>query len=97
MVARDAAIAVYIITNRPHGTLYVGVTSELIVRIIQHREGWFDGFSKRHGLKRLVWFQRFDLMTNAIRREKQIKEWRRAWKFRLIEEDNPIGTTCSFS
>ena len=89
MVAQYPFIAVYIVTNRRNGTLYIGVTSQLISRILQHREGRFEGFTKRYGLRRLVWFEQFELMTNAIAREKAIKEWRRDWKIMLIERDNP--------
>jgi putative endonuclease len=64
------------------------VTSKLPGRIYQHREGLFRGFTKTHGLKRLVWFQSFELMTDAIHREKQIKKYRREWKLNLIEEAN---------
>jgi len=89
MVGRDASIAVYIITNQPRGTLYIGVTSQFIVRIGQHRDGAFEGFSKRYGLKRLVWYERHSSMTAAIQREKSLKRWRREWKVNLIEQDNP--------
>ncbi|MDO5640107.1 MAG: GIY-YIG nuclease family protein [Neisseria sp.] len=86
---REKQPAVYILTNKRHGTLYIGVTADLIQRIWQHREGLVDGFSKRYGLKQLVWFEQCDEMGAAIAREKQLKEWRRAWKIRLIEETNP--------
>ena len=89
MVGREAAIAVYILTNKPYGTLYIGVTSHLTSRIVQHREGVHWGFTKKYGLKRLVWFEYFELMTNAIQREKTMKHWPRQWKITLIERDNP--------
>ncbi len=76
---------VYIITNQPNGTLYIGVTSGLIRRISQHRTGEFDGFSKQHNLKRLVYFERHDDILAAIAREKAMK----AWKVRLIMTGNP--------
>jgi putative endonuclease len=80
---------VYIVTNEKHGTLYVGVTSELVQRIWQHREGVVEGFTSRYQLKRLVWFETHDEISEAIRREKALKSWNRAWKIALIEKDNP--------
>ena len=80
---------VYILTNKPEGTLYVGVTSDLPQRIWQHREGVADGFSKRYNLKRLVHVESFDLIEDAIRREKTLKTWRRIWKLELIAGSNP--------
>lgn len=80
---------VYIMTNKRNGTLYIGSTSNLIQRVWQHREGVVDGFTKQHGLTRLVWFQAFDLIESARHRELQMKEWKRAWKIRRIEEMNP--------
>ena len=89
MVAWDASIAVYMMSNQGLGTLYIGVTSQFQSRIIQHREGLIPGFTKRHGLKRLVWYEPHDTMTVAIQREKSLKEWPRQWKINLIERDNP--------
>jgi putative endonuclease len=89
MVTRDGIIAVYIVASRKHGTLYIGVTSDLARRAYEHREGAIPGFSKDHGCTRLVWWQAFDLMTEAIHREKRMKEWPRDWKTNLIERDNP--------
>ncbi len=80
---------VYILTNRPNGTLYVGVTSDLARRVWEHREGAAEGFSKRYGLKRLVYAERHDDIRSAIQREKTIKHWPRAWKVALILEANP--------
>jgi putative endonuclease len=80
---------VYILTNRPNGILYVGVTSDLIRRIFEHRSGFADGFTKRYGLKRLVYFEQFDDIPNAIQREHNIKHWSRAWKVRTIVAANP--------
>ncbi|MBI1778455.1 MAG: GIY-YIG nuclease family protein [Proteobacteria bacterium] len=80
---------VYIITNRPNGTLSVGVTSDLARRAWEHREGVADGFSKRCGLKRLVYVERHDDIGVAIQREKTMKHWPRAWKVRLILAENP--------
>ena len=80
---------VYILSNRIGGTLYTGVTSRLVERIHEHREGLIDGFSKRYGLHRLVYYEEHATAESAIRREKQIKEWKRAWKIALIERGNP--------
>lgn len=81
--------AVYILASVRNGTLYIGVTSNLMGRIVQHRDGLTGGFTKRYGVKRLVWFQMADTMDAAITREKQLKVWRRAWKIELIETGNP--------
>jgi putative endonuclease len=80
---------VYVMASRPHGTIYVGVTSDLERRAWEHRQGAISGFTKTYGVKSLVWFETFDDAAGAIRREKQIKKWNRAWKRRLIEESNP--------
>ena len=80
---------VYIVTNKPNGTLYVGVTSDLPRRIWEHREGVADGFTKRYALKRLVYAEPHDDMLAAIQREKNLKHWSRAWKVRLILGANP--------
>ena len=80
---------VYMMTNRPNGTLYVGVTSDLVRRVWQHREGVVEGFTKAHGLKRLVYFEGHESIVEAIQREKVLKHWVRAWKARLIVESNP--------
>lgn len=79
----------YILTNRPNGILYVGVTSDLVRRMWEHREGLMDGFTKRHGLKRLVYVERHDEIIRAIQREKNLKHWSRAWKVNLILAENP--------
>jgi putative endonuclease len=89
MVGRNAVIATYIMRDRYRGTLYTGVTSQLFHRTWQHRVGEIDGFTKRYGLKRLVWYERRAVMTEAIQREKSIKRWPREWKINLIERDNP--------
>lgn len=72
-----------------NGTLYIGVTSDLIGRVWQHREGTTAGFSKKYNCKSLVWFERHEDIEAAIRHEKQMKEWKRLWKLRAIEEINP--------
>ncbi|HJU07773.1 MAG TPA: GIY-YIG nuclease family protein [Rhodanobacteraceae bacterium] len=81
--------AVYILANERNGTLYVGVTSDLIQRAWQHRNDLVEGFSKRFRTHLLVYFEMHVSMDSAIVREKQIKKWNRAWKLRLIEEHNP--------
>ena len=81
--------AVYIMASGFHGTIYTGVTSDLPGRVWQHREGTFGGFTERYGCKRLVWFEAGGSMEGAIAREKQIKNWTRAWKVALIEAGNP--------
>ena len=81
--------AVYMMASRKHGTLYVGVTSELLSRVAQHREGAIDGFTKQYGVKRLVWFERHDGIEAAIHREKRLKKYKREWKINRIEQDNP--------
>ncbi|MGB8634436.1 MAG: GIY-YIG nuclease family protein [Rhodanobacteraceae bacterium] len=81
--------AVYILASKPRGTLYVGVTSDLIKRVREHREGLVAGFTKRYGIHRLVYFEQTDSITSAIEREKQLKRFRRAWKLELIESSNP--------
>jgi putative endonuclease len=87
---------VYIMTNRPNGTLYVGVTGNLARRTWEHRAGVADGFTRRYGLKRLVWAERHDAIETAIQREKTRKHRTRAWKVRLIlEGPPPSGTTSS--
>jgi putative endonuclease len=80
---------VYIMTNRPNGTLYVGVTNNLPRRIWEHREGLVVGFTKRYGLKRLVFFERHEHIVSAIQREQNIKHWPRRWKLRVISAQNP--------
>ena len=80
---------VYFLTNRPNGILYVGVTSDLVRRVFEHRSGFVDGFTKRYGLKRLVYFEKFDDIRDAIQREHNIKHWSRKWKVRLILAENP--------
>ena len=80
---------VYIITNKPNGTLYVGVTSDMLRRAFEHREGLAAGFTKRYGLKRLVYFERHDDIRHAIQRERTMKHWPLAWKVRLILGKNP--------
>ena len=86
---REIAPMVYIMASARNGTLYVGVISNLLQRIAQHRENTFGGFSGKYGTKTLVWFESHQTMEHAILREKRIKKWNRGWKLRLIEEHNP--------
>ena len=79
----------YIMASRRNGTLYLGVTSDLTGRVYQHREGLVGGFTKRYGCKQLVWYQAFEDLQAASHGELQRKEWKRAWKLRVIEEMNP--------
>ena len=80
---------VYIMTNRPNGILYTGVTSDIARRAFEHREGLAKGFTKRYGLNRLVYTEFFEAIGDAIQREKNMKHWPRAWKVRLILDANP--------
>ncbi|HEY4344190.1 MAG TPA: GIY-YIG nuclease family protein [Parvibaculum sp.] len=80
---------VYIVTNKPRGTLYIGVTSDIARRAWEHREGIVDGFTKRYGLKQLVYVERHDSIEDAIQRETRLKHWPRVWKIDLIRSTNP--------
>ncbi len=80
---------VYILANKRNGTLYVGVTSNLLRRVQQHKNHSIEGFTRRYGVHRLVWYESHETMESAITREKNIKSWKRAWKLALIEKDNP--------
>lgn len=81
--------AVYLLASAPFGTLYVGVTSDLNFRMAQHAQGLFEGFTKKHGIKVLVYYEFHLTMADAIAREKRLKKWNRQWKYRLVEETNP--------
>jgi putative endonuclease len=81
--------AVYILASARNGTLYIGVSSDLIGRVWQHKNDQADGFTKKYGVKTLVWFEVHEDVNAAITREKQIKEWKRDWKIELIEKENP--------
>ena len=85
----EKASYVYILASGLNGTLYIGVTSNLIKRVWEHRESVVDGFSKQYGIKDLVWYEVHSDITEAIRREKQIKKWERRWKVELIQKSNP--------
>ena len=86
---RERMPCVYLLANRPRGTLYTGVTSDLIQRVWQHKSDCVEGFSKRYRLHDLVWFELHATMESAITREKAIKAWKRLWKVQLVESANP--------
>jgi len=86
---REHAYFVYILASCRNGTLYVGVTNDLHGRVNEHRDGTLPGFTKRYGVKTLVYFEEHGDIDVAIQREKRIKRWQRAWKISLIEQDNP--------
>jgi putative endonuclease len=86
---------VYIMTNKPNGILYIGVTSDIKRRAWEHREGIVEGFTKRYNLKRLVYAERHDTIEAAIQRETTMKHWPRAWKANLIVAPIPTGATCT--
>jgi putative endonuclease len=83
---------VYLMASGKHGTLYLGVTRDLVRRVYEHKEKIKPGFTSRYDVNRLVWYEVHDDPTNAITREKELKKWRRNWKIRLIEENNPDWT-----
>ena len=85
----DRGYWVYILASRIGGTLYVGITNDLVRRVFEHRSGLVEGFTKRYQVSRLVYFEQFDDPYNAIEREKRLKRWRRSWKITLIEAANP--------
>lgn len=85
----DFSPTVYLLASQRNGTLYVGVTSNLLARIDHHRQGLARGFTREYGVKLLVWFEQHPTMESAITREKRIKKWTRAWKLELIEASNP--------
>ena len=80
---------VYILASRKHGTLYIGVTNNLVRRVYEHKTDAVPGFTSRYGVHLLVWFGSYDDVANAITREKELKKWRREWKINLIERPNP--------
>lgn len=89
VVRREYAYFFYILASKRNGTLYVGVTSDLYGRMVEHRDGLTGGFTERYGVKMLVYFEEHDDIDEAIRREKRLKRWRRVWKIGLIESRNP--------
>ena len=88
-MAKEHRYFVYLMASARNGTLYVGVTSNLAGRVGEHRDELFDGFTKKYGVHKLVWFEEFGDIHEAILREKRIKKWHRAWKLELIEKVNP--------
>ena len=89
MMGRERRYWVYIVASGLGGTLYIGVTNDLIRRVHEHKSKAAEGFTRKYDVDRLVYFEAFDDVENAIRREKRLKKWNRAWKIRLIEETNP--------
>jgi putative endonuclease len=81
--------AVYLLASQRNGTLYTGVTSDLVKRVYEHKHDLADGFTRRYGVKMLVWYELTTDITSAIQREKQIKKWNRLWKLRLVDQSNP--------
>ena len=80
---------VYILSSKRNGTLYIGVTSNLLQRVWQHKNDFVEGFTKRYGVHTLVWYETHSTMDSAITREEALKKWKRSWKIELIEKDNP--------
>ena len=80
---------VYILSSKRNGTLYIGVTSNLVQRVWEHKSDFVEGFTKRYGVHSLVWYEVHGTMESAITREKALKRWKRAWKLELIEKSNP--------
>ncbi len=86
---------VYILTNKPKGTLYIGITNNLSRRVYEHQHGLIDGFTKKYKLKKLVFFEETDNVQSALQKEKQLKNWHRDWKINLVEEVNPSWNDLS--
>ena len=80
---------VYILASRRNGTLYIGMTDDLLRRVWQHQTGAIPGFSSKYGVKTLVWYEQHETRESALTRERQLKKWNRTWKLRLIEQTNP--------
>ena len=89
MPRAERVYAVYILASKRNGTLYIGVTGDLVGRISQHKEGIVRGFTQKYGVKTLVWYDWFGEVDAAIQREKTMKKWPRDWKINLIERENP--------
>ena len=81
--------AVYILASKRNGTLYIGVTSNLVKRIWEHKNNFVKGFTEKYGVHQLVWYELHATMESAIGREKRLKDWKRSWKLKLIEDKNP--------
>jgi putative endonuclease len=86
---RDYNFYVYILASRRYGTLYVGITNDLVRRISEHKQKLVPGFAAKYGVNQLVWYEHYTDIDSAIAREKRLKRWRRSWKIALIEGDNP--------
>ncbi len=86
---RERQPCVYILASKRNGTLYIGVTSDLVKRVWEHKNDLVDGFTKKYGVHQLMYFEMHEDMESAIQREKQLKKWNRDWKIDLIEKDNP--------
>ena len=91
-MSRDQRYYVYVLASERNGTLYIGVTNNIVRRVYEHREGLVEGFTPKYGVKQLVYFEEFGDVELAIRREKRLKKWNRDWKLRLIEKSNPDWT-----
>jgi putative endonuclease len=89
MIGADVAYYVYILASRIGGTLYIGVTNDLVRRVFEHKSKFVRGFTKKYDVVKLVYYEQYDDIENAIQREKRLKKWNRQWKIRLIEERNP--------
>jgi putative endonuclease len=89
MGSGERCYRVYILASRLGGTLYIGVTNDLIRRVDEHKMGLADGFTKKHGIHRLVYYEQYNDIADALLQEKRLKKWNRAWKIQLIEEKNP--------
>jgi putative endonuclease len=83
------AYDVYLLASDRNGTLYIGVTNDIVRRVFEHKSKIVPGFTKRYAVDKLVWFEIYEDPTSAITREKELKKWRRDWKIKLIEEQNP--------
>ncbi|MCF7846789.1 MAG: GIY-YIG nuclease family protein [Candidatus Gracilibacteria bacterium] len=92
----DRQFCVYILANKRNGTLYIGVTGDLVTRICQHKNGEIAGFTKKYGIKTLVHYEMYDSARETIEREKQLKPWKRKWKLELIEKENPTWKDLYF-
>ncbi|HMB99429.1 MAG TPA: GIY-YIG nuclease family protein [Flavobacteriaceae bacterium] len=87
---------VYILTNKKNGTLYIGMTNDLERRMFEHKHKIIEGFTKKYGLDRLIYFEQFQYVNDAIKREKQLKNWNRQWKIDMIEKENKEWNDLSF-
>src|SRR5689334_13422634 len=88
-MSTNTSFYVYILASRRYGTLYIGVTSDIVKRMVEHRDELADGFTKKYNVKMLVYYERHNTAESAIVREKRMKEWKRKWKLELIEKSNP--------